>query len=160
MVEAKRFPPEDGREFFNLKPVSGARGLIYVAPNAIIVSRRDGKGSHPFKNDLPGGTAEEGETGCDAFIREVGEELGIVVERHEIISATMYPSESKPDLMGFFVVADLSARRLTPSDIKFGSEGLGFSFVHPYSFITDPNAIRSLRAKTMLYIAKNKVPNI
>lgn len=66
--------------------------IVYNADEYLLLTSNDHPtfGSDP---DLPGGTVEDGESALDAMIREVQEEAGIDIKRHdakEIYSGTDY----------------------------------------------------------------------
>lgn len=70
-----------------------AKALLIDNKNNYLLLERN---NHPrFGNDpdLPGGTIEEGETPLQAMIREVSEEVGVVLDptrAHELYSGTDY----------------------------------------------------------------------
>lgn len=63
----------------------GAYGLI-IKDEKIVLIKKVG-GPYNGKLDLPGGTIEWGETPEQALVREINEEVGIVVTKYELFDA-------------------------------------------------------------------------
>ncbi len=61
-------------------PVRMVAGLLRRDGEALLCHRRPDRVSFPDVWDLPGGHIEEGESVADALVRELAEEIGIIVE--------------------------------------------------------------------------------
>ncbi|GBE30164.1 MAG TPA: (deoxy)nucleoside triphosphate pyrophosphohydrolase [Bacteroidetes bacterium] len=57
-----------------------AAGLIWRTDGQVLISRRLDSSAHAGCWELPGGKVEEGETVSQALVREIQEELAVVIE--------------------------------------------------------------------------------
>ncbi len=72
------------------KMIHAADGLLTTENGEIILIQRKGETYHGFWA-LPGGTVEENETVEDALIREMKEEVGVIVKPKEILGVFSDP---------------------------------------------------------------------
>jgi 8-oxo-dGTP diphosphatase len=86
-----------------------AAGVV-IERGRVLLSQRKADAHLAGAWELPGGKVEEGEDPRDALRRELGEELGIVVEVGEILDVTFhpYPEASRVVLLLSFLATRLS----------------------------------------------------
>ena len=58
-----------------------AVGILINAKKEVFIAQRSSKGKYPLKWEFPGGKVERNESFEQAVIRELQEELGIIVQR-------------------------------------------------------------------------------
>lgn len=73
-------------------PVPAVNAVILNAEREVLLTRRSKSVREPGKWCLPGGHVEWGESWEPALRREVSEEVGIVVKRHELVGIYSDPS--------------------------------------------------------------------
>lgn len=111
----------------------------------VLTLLRDDTPSIPFPNmwDLPGGGREHSETPFETVAREVFEELSLSIAPEHIIHHRDYNSCSNPAVKVHFFVARWDD--LTDDSIVLGDEGQAWKWTPIAEFITNENAIPSLR---------------
>lgn len=73
-------------------PVPAVNAVLVNAAREVLLTRRSPAVREPGKWCLPGGHVEIGELWVPAMCREVEEEIGVVVERHELVGIYSDPS--------------------------------------------------------------------
>jgi 8-oxo-dGTP diphosphatase len=121
-------------KFFKYDPQAmGAKGLVYIGKKIVVFRRAANQYTFPLQLDLPGGGPEEGETPFETYQREIKEELGLDIERSDIIYAKRYESRFVKGKFAHFPVAALPAK--AKRDIELGEEGLEYHLMTPSQFL-------------------------
>jgi 8-oxo-dGTP diphosphatase len=128
----------------------GSKGIVFIGDKMVVNQRDDKAKLFPLMMDLPGGMREEGESPFETFKREVFEEIGIHIEKADIVYAHQYESISKPNDFGYFFAT--RHLPLTEKDIVFGNEGLGYTLMTPSEFVSLDNAIQKLQGHVHKYL--------
>ncbi len=107
------------------KKFASAGFLYNPKTESVLLHLRDGNTTfNPNKWSLFGGLGEGDETPLEAFIREIYEEIGLVIESKNVIFLSEYLNEAIDTAKyTFFVVSDIDI-----SALKLG-EGAGFEWV-------------------------------
>ncbi len=130
--------------------VRGAKGLIFLG-NKILIYRRDGNTNiHPFEIDLLGGGSEQGETSFETFRREIKEEFGLNIHRHQITYAKKYTSVLRSEEFGFFSVVKLNSEQAR--SITFGDEGIEYFLVDCKDYLSMDDAWKVFQNRTKDYL--------
>ncbi|MEL6314738.1 MAG: NUDIX domain-containing protein, partial [Pseudomonadota bacterium] len=89
--------------------------------------------------DLPGGMREPGETPEACVLRELAEELGLVLAARDLEQPRFYEAPRR----AWFFAAYLPAERA--ADIVFGDEGQGWLLMDAMDFVTADDAVPHFR---------------
>ena len=113
------------RQRFNF---SGAK-IALLCEDKILTTLRDNFPEIPYPNhwDLPGGGREGDETPFECLVREVYEELGLMVTENQIFAVKTYPCMIDPTKKSVFMVGTM-----TPTDFEniiFGDEGQDYQLM-------------------------------
>lgn len=71
------------------EPTKVVGGLLVEGGSILLCHRRPDRSWYPDVWDVPGGHLDEGETLADALVRELGEELGVKVDRRTMSTAAV-----------------------------------------------------------------------
>ncbi|MEM7597993.1 MAG: NUDIX hydrolase [Pseudomonadota bacterium] len=125
----------------------GAKLVLFLGDRLAVI-RRDDKPGLPFAGcvDLPGGMREPGETPQACVLREVEEELGLVLSASDLQQPRFYTAPKR----AWFYAAYLSAERA--DDIVFGDEGQGWWLMPPWEFVTAPDAVPHFRDRVRVVL--------
>ncbi|MEL7280936.1 MAG: NUDIX hydrolase [Pseudomonadota bacterium] len=125
----------------------GAKLILFIGDHLAVI-RRDDKPGLPFAGcvDLPGGMREPGETPQACVLREVEEELGLVLSASDLQHSRFYTAPKR----AWFFAAYLSAARA--DDIVFGNEGQGWWLMPPWEFVTAPDAVPHFRDRVRVVL--------
>jgi len=104
-------------------PLRVVCGIIWRAGKVLAAQRGAGK-AHAGWWEFPGGKIEAGESGEEALVRELGEELGITVHGPVFLTRVSHAYASGPVDLSFFEV-----RRFDGEPIP--AEGQGLRWVTP-----------------------------
>ncbi len=82
--------------------------LILKRGNEVLLARRFQTGYEDGKYSVPAGHVEAGETFSEALIREVGEEVGITLDSHQVrLGHIMHRKSSDSERIDVFFVAEV-----------------------------------------------------
>lgn len=137
----------DGADFL------GAKAALFQG-GRIAVIRRDDIPDIPWPGriDLPGGMREAGETPADCALREVSEEIGLVLASERIVWARCYPGESLPNWM---VAAEITGSEA--ASLKLGCEGQACWMMDVDAYLAAEDAIPHQQARVTQCLAEARL---
>lgn len=120
----------------------GAKLAILVGDH-VVTLLRDDRQDIPFPDhwDLPGGGRDPGETPDDTALRELHEELGLILPPDRIHYRRPYISDGRV----WFLVAHWP--EFDPRDVVFGDEGQGWKLMAVKTFLSHPRAVPYLQVR-------------
>lgn len=129
----------------------GAKAALFIGPRLLVIRRDDRPDiAHPGALDFPGGGREGGETPEQTLAREMREEVGLEMDRAEMLWRRSFDGATRPGRVWFFV---LRMGAGAEAEIRFGNEGQGWGLMTPDAFLAAPDAIPALRARLRLWQA-------
>ncbi len=133
----------------------GAHAAVFVGDELLVILRDDSP-SIPSPNcwDFPGGTRDDAETPIETLIREVREEVGLVISEQNICHAVRYQSRNQPDRINWFFVVQLdwSVR----DQIVLGDEGQGWALMPPDEYLKRPNVVPSFPPQLIAWLGQQQ----
>ncbi len=131
---------------------AGAK-VALLCQGQILTCQRDDRPGLPWPGlwDLPGGGAEPGETPEGCVLRELEEEFGLCLPPERLLWRRAFPAMRAPGRLGWFF-----AGRIRPAEIaaiRFGDEGQGWQMMALDLWLTRPDAVAPLQARTVLALA-------
>jgi 8-oxo-dGTP diphosphatase len=129
----------------------GAKAAILIGDD-LLITLRDDRPDIPYPNlwDLPAGGREGDETPEQTVLREIREEVGLLIPDDRIIWRRVFPSHSRDNAPGWFFVIRLPAG--AAADIVFGDEGQGWRLTPPADFLTRTDAIPFLQQRLQVWL--------
>lgn len=108
--------------------------------------------------DFPGGGREGTESPIECAIREIDEELSILLTPESFMWERKYPAQKDPNQSAYFMVATLSANALPQIHL---TEGQKWQLFTEEDFFADPQVIGALKERFKDYTQEGKkLPNI
>lgn len=131
---------------------SGAKLALFLGDDLLVI-RRDDKPGIPYPDfwDLPGGGREGDETPQDCALRETREEVGLRLDRSDLIWSNSY---QRPRGTVWFFAAHMPMT--LAGDIRFGSEGQGWRLMAPQDYVGHAKAVPHFAAQLSQYLATLK----
>lgn len=128
------------------QPFDGCKVALFIGDRLLTILRDDDP-VIPWPNmwDLPGGGREGSETPFETLVREVQEEVGLILPEHAVEWQKRYPGIAIPNTFVWFFVARLPIG--TESQIQFGNEGQEWRLQTIPEFTSQPNVIPSYEAR-------------
>lgn len=135
-----------------IAPFSGAKAAL-LCGTGLVVLRRDDVTSIPFPGqiDLPGGGRDPGETPSACAVREIREEVSLVLPKTRFHWARRYPRADGQAGYSWFLAAQISEAEA--QEIAIGDEGQACWLMEVEAFLRDPDAIDHLQARLRDYLA-------
>ena len=130
------------------EPFHGAK-IALLVDNQIVTILRDETPSIPWPGhwDLPGGGREGAETPVECALRELREELGLILDPASVNWLRRYPS---PPGFVWFLVAELPL--FDASKVNFGNEGQEWRLVHLEWYLSHKKAISDHKDRLRTYL--------
>ncbi len=130
------------------EPFHGAKLAILVGNHILTILRDDIPTiGWPDHWDLPGGGRESDETPIECVLRELHEELGLVLCANDLIWRKPY--KSPPNVVWFFAAEfpDFDVEK-----VRFGDEGQEWRLAPIEWFLTHEKAIPNLQSRLRTYL--------
>lgn len=130
---------------------SGSKVALFCG-SKLAVYRRDDIPNIPNRNmwDFFGGGREGDETPIECAIREIEEEIGVVLAPEAFIWERAYPAVDDPDRLGCFFVAKLTEAE-TNSIVL--TEGQHWQFMEIDEFLKQEDAVEGMKVRLRDYLA-------
>ncbi|WP_240652448.1 NUDIX domain-containing protein [Alexandriicola marinus] len=133
------------------EPFHGAKTATFIGDDLLMIMRDDKPGiDFPAHWDFPGGGRDEGETGYQTAAREMREEVGLDLDRAEILWRRRLPSDTAPGRDSWFFVAQFPAGAV--DDIRFGDEGQFWRLMPVEEVLALPQIVPSLALRLRLWL--------
>lgn len=127
---------------------SGAKAAVFLGQELLVILRDDTPDiPYPGHWDLPGGGREGDESPEACALREIREEVGLVLQPEALVWPQSY---LRPHGRVWFFAAHLpaSSARL----IRFGKEGQGWALMAPEAYCVHPLAVPHFAGQLRLYL--------
>ena len=126
--------------------------IALINNDRVLMIQRDDKPGLRYAGlwDFPGGGREDNETPEECVIREVSEELGIVLTSDQILHKRLHPAMHDPRLNGYFTVAKISDNDI--ENIVFGDEGQGWKMLDIDEFMNSNEVVEPLKGRLKTYL--------
>lgn len=130
-------------------PLSGAK-LALFCDGEILTMQRDDRPDIPWPGlwDLPGGGAEPGEDAPTCALRELHEELGLILPPARLIWQARLPALRQPGHVGVIFGGHIT--RPEVAQIRLGGEGQGWAMMPVAAFLAHPCAIPALQTRAAM----------
>lgn len=133
-------------------PFHGAKTATFIGDDLLLILRDDKPEiDFPAYWDFPGGGRDEGETGYQTAAREMYEEVGLHLDRAEILWRALLPSDTVPGRESWFFVAQFPADAI--DDIRFGDEGQYWRLMPVEDVLVLPRIVPSLSYRLRFWLA-------
>lgn len=106
-----------------MKRIEVAVGIVFNSDNDVLIGQRLVKDAYYQKWEFPGGKLEDKETAQQALVRELQEELGIVVEKCELLMEHKHDYPDSQVTLFVYTIAEYSGNAL-------GKEGQALRWVN------------------------------
>ncbi|WP_246107505.1 NUDIX domain-containing protein [Puniceibacterium confluentis] len=128
----------------------GAKVMLFVGDRLLVI-RRDHTPGIPFPGflDFPGGGREGAETPEDCVLREAEEEIGLRLNRHQLV--WRQPYDSAEGQRSWFFAAHVAIA--AAGQVRFGDEGVGWTLILPPDYLGRADAIPHFQWMLRQYLA-------
>lgn len=138
------YSPAWGGESFD-----GAKAALFLGDRLLVIRRDDRPDiSFPGALDFPGGGRDGDESPEATLAREMREEVGLVMDRAEMLWRQSFDSATGLGRVWFYVLR-MAAR--AEDEIIFGDEGQGWALMTPDAFLAATDAVPALQARLELW---------
>ena len=126
--------------------------IVLLCDDKLLTILRDDISTIPWPNmwELPGGGREGEETPFECVQREVFEELGLKLEKADILWAKDYQGMLDPDKTSIFMVGSITQEDF--ASIAFGDEGQAYQLMDVSQFLADDKVIPQLQSRLRDYL--------
>ena len=131
---------------------SGCKIALLCDDRLLLTILRDDISTIPWPNmwELPGGGREDEETPFECVQREVFEELGLKLEKADILWAKDYQGMLDPDKTSIFMVGTITQEEF--AGIVFGDEGQAYQMMDVSQFLSDEKVVPQLQDRLSDYL--------
>lgn len=98
--------------------------------------------------DLPGGGREQQETPAECFLRELCEELAVILPPERLLWGASLPSVMSPQATAWLFAGHLTDHEIP--NIKLGDEGQAWTLMPVGEFLAHPRAIPQMKERVIL----------
>lgn len=132
------------------EPFHGAK-IAVLAGGRVLTLRRDDRPGLVWAGhwDLPGGGREGGESPEACALRELREELALVLDPGRIVWRRVYEGTPPGGWRTWFLVAELEA---APAGLRLGDEGQGWQWMEIRRYLSHDRAVPHHRARLGAYL--------
>ena len=135
----------------------GAKAALFCGDGLLTCLRDDHPGlPWPGMWDLPGGGREGDESPEACLLREVHEELGLLLSPERLTWWVTLPSMTDPSRPSHFFAGTLTQDEV--ASICFGDEGQGWALMPTADFLNHSNAIPEMQRRVQLALTALAVP--
>jgi 8-oxo-dGTP diphosphatase len=138
------------KDTFNKVDYVGAKGLIFLGDQILLIRRDPEIKKWPGCLDMIGGGREGDESPFETFKREVKEEIGLDIRIDDIQFSCTFQSFDDPTKVSFFFVT--KPLNYQKSDINFGDEGSEWLTMTPEEYINRTDAIERQQKRVRDYL--------
>jgi 8-oxo-dGTP diphosphatase len=132
---------------------TGAKAAILIGGRILTLHRDDVPHIEwPGLWDLPGGGREGDETPEETVLREIQEEVSLVIAPSRLGWRRLFPSATRPGAFSWFFVIHLSPD--VEADIVLGDEGQGWALVTVDAFLAQKDAIPFMQDRVRVWLAE------
>lgn len=126
--------------------------IALLCDGRLLTILRDDFPTIPWPNmwELPGGGREGEETPFECVQREVFEELGLKLEKADILWAKDYQGMLDPDKTSIFMVGTITQEEF--AGIVFGDEGQAYQMMDVSQFLSDEKVVPQLQDRLRDYL--------
>lgn len=129
----------------------GAKAAVLIGDRLLMLQRDDLPWiGWPGWWDLPGGGREGDETPVATILREIREEVGLVIDPAQVGWRRAFPSATVTGMQSWFFVIHLSPH--TEADIVLGDEGQGWHLGTVEDFLSRDDAIPFLKERLRAWL--------
>lgn len=132
----------------NNRQFHGAKLFLFVGEQIATILRDEISGiPHPGHWDFPGGGREGDESAEACVLRELQEELGLVLSARDLIWSRQYDNPSGPSV---FFAAHIPLNRA--AELRLGDEGQCWRLMLPGEYVAHPRAIAKFADRLQDYM--------
>ena len=143
---------EEGLDLLHKQMEFSGCKIALICDNKLLTILRDDIPIIPWPNmwELPGGGREGEETPFECVQREVFEELGLKLEKADILWAKDYQGMLDPDKTSIFMVGTITQEEF--AGIVFGDEGQAYQMMDVSQFLSDEKVVPQLQDRLRDYL--------
>ena len=143
---------EEGLDLLHKQMEFSGCKIALLCDDKLLTILRDDIPTIPWPKmwELPGGGREGEETPFECVQREVFEELGLKLEKADILWAKDYQGMLDPDKTSIFMVGTITQEEF--ASITFGDEGQAYQMMDVRQFLSDEKVVPQLQDRLRDYL--------
>ena len=143
---------EEGLDLLHKQMEFSGCKIALLCDDKLLTILRDDITTSPWPKmwELPGGGREGEETPFECVQREVFEELGLKLEKADILWAKDYQGMLDPDKTSIFMVGTITQEEF--AGIVFGDEGQAYQMMDVSQFLSDEKVVPQLQDRLRDYL--------